>query len=298
MKTNKKQVFIKSIVISFCAIITFIVADWCLTASDRYQVFPVNPKDTFGKRGVLFGEIDETKKSVIIMGCSFGFGVDLKDGQTLPDKIQTMTGRKTLNLAYPAHGIQHVLYKIKNFDEFNNEVENAEYVIYIFITDHLRRLYLNYFDKYAQYKYLRYIKKNNTLIENNFSVVPLDYFKTTTIARRSNDFFYTLKSDDEKFDFLKMHILESQKELKKKNPNCKFVTIVYNTSVTSERMGVANFHTDRWTELEDEGIIVINFDTAKYDFLNEDKYIAQDELHPSEAAWDRLMPTIIRRLKL
>ena len=295
---NKLRLLRNILLIIISGVVLFILSDWMLTASDRYRVYPVDMNDTLGTRGVYIGGIDNTKPSVIVMGCSFAFGVDLKDFETLPDKIQKFTGRKTLNFAFPAHSIQHVLYKIQKFDEFEYEVKNADYVIYVFISDHLRRMYLNYFDKYAQAKYLKYRKRKNTFEHDNFSVTLLDYFKTTTIARRSNDFFYTLKSDNEKFELFKQYIKECKKSLYEKNPNCKFVLIVYNSTESSKRMGITPFHTNRWKEIEDEGIIVINFDTSKYDFLNDDEYIASDELHPSEKAWDRLVPVIARQLNL
>ena len=109
---NKLRLLRNILLIIISGVVLFILSDWMLTASDRYRVYPVDMNDTLGTRGVYIGGIDNTKPSVIVMGCSFAFGVDLKDFETLPDKIQKFTGRKTLNFAFPAHSIQHVLYKI------------------------------------------------------------------------------------------------------------------------------------------------------------------------------------------
>lgn len=298
MNILKASFYLLFLIIFF--VLFFIFADWIIAASDRYRVFPVDIKDAFGKRGVPQEGtiINPKKKSLIVIGCSFAFGVDLRDEDTLAYRLQQYTHRKTYNYGYPAHGIQHVLYKIQKSDDFAYDVKDAEYVIYVFFSDHLRRLHLNFFDKYAQHKYLKYKKQGISLKEEPFHVIPIDYFKITTIGKRSTDFFSALKNDEENFNLFKLYLLECKKSLYEKNPNCKFVILVYNSNEILKRLGLKQFHTNRWKELEDEGFIIINFDTNEFDYLNTDDFIASDEIHPSAAVWKKLVPVISDKLGL
>lgn len=242
--------------------------------------------------------VDKKKKPVIFMGCSFIYGLPLFGNETLPYKVAEYAKRKVLNLGYPMEGIQHVLYKIQKAEDFNENIKDAEYVIYLFMTDHLRRMYCNYFSIGEKMRYLQYKKtKNGLKLINPDKVSFLDYIKTTYTAKKFNNLMFSLKSDNEKFDLLKLYLEECKKSIESKNPNCKMVVIVYNSS-KSDIHNIFPFRTDRWKELEDEGFIVINFDTEEYDYLAEKEYVAEDHAHPSAKAWATLAPIIAKKLNL
>ena len=137
------------------------------------------------------------------------------------------------------------------------------------------RLYVD-FNQYLRYKLLEKNGKKHLYapFPPNQKISALDILKATQLARNLNEFSFYLKKDDEKFDFLKIHLIEAKKQLKKDHPNTKFVVIVYNDKrhvLDSKQDGYLYTHSDkwkkRWTELEGEGIQVINFDTKEYKFL-------------------------------
>ena len=265
--------------------------------------YPFSHMDLIDRKNLSYKIInslpaDKNKKPVIFMGCSFVYGIPLFENQTLPYKIAEITKRKVLNLAYPMEGIQHVLYKIQTADDFKENIKDAEYVIYLFMTDHLRRMYCNYFSLGDKSKYLKYKKTKNGLELVNPDVVYFsDRIKNTYFTKRFSNFMYSIKSNNEKFDLLKLYLEECKKSIESKNPNCKMVVIVYN-SKKSYIENIFPFHTDRWKELEDEGFTVINLDTEEYDYLAEREYVAEDNLHPSAKAWATLAPIIAKKLDL
>ncbi len=244
---------------------------------------------------------DKSKASIITVGCSFTFGDEIEVDETFAYKLQKYTMRKTYNLGYSATGVQHILYQLQYSKFFNTKdmiYPPPKYFIYLFISDHMRRMYVNYYTIYeTPIKYLRYQKdKNNKLSINHWDrIEPLDYIKITALARIINHFIYGLKSDDELFDFLKLHLVEIKKIIDSKYDNVKFAVIVYNPEVNLDYI-MRPTRTERWSELEEEGIQVIRFDKKEYDFLNNEEF--KSGLHPNGKAWDVLVPEIIKQLNL
>ena len=190
------------------------------------------------------------------------------------------------------------MYKIQYSPLFNQKDLNPQYVIYLFITEHLRRMYSDYRLYTDVNKYLKYTKRGNhlLLLDNPLQIKWTDYIKITALGRVYNDYILKKSTDDVKFDLLKLYLTECKRSLNNKFKDTKFVIIVYNSNKNSEAVGLIPFHTDRWKELEDLGFIVINWDNKKYDFLNDDDYISG--IHPSGKVWDRLTPEIIEKLNI
>ncbi len=245
---------------------------------------------------------DKSKGSIVTMGCSFTHGDSIQENETLAYKLQKITNRKTYNRGFSGTGIQHVLLQLQTLDFLNDEDRKVsplpEYFIYVFISDHMRRLYIDYFDLNGNRKYIKYKKDiNNKLILNHWDKIEFgDYIKVTFLAKKFNDLIYRLKSNDELFDFFKLHLIESKKIIDKKYNNAKFVVIVYNPELDTHSF--RPFRTERWNELEAEGIQVIRFDKKEYDFLANEEFIASDNVHPGRKAWDVLVPEIIKQLNL
>ena len=140
-------------------LVIFIAFDWGLTAYNDYKPLPVDINFALAPtyRFSSYLPYDDTKRPIITMGCSFVFGEAIGEEDTLSYKLQQITNRKTYNYGTSAHGIQHVLYKLQNSSIFTPEL-NPEYIVYVFIGDHLKRMYTNYFRVYDRAKYLAYKK--------------------------------------------------------------------------------------------------------------------------------------------
>lgn len=105
--------------------------------------------------------------------------------------------------------------------------------------------------------------------------------------------------DDEKsynanFDMLKKHLAEANNEIKKLYPNAKFVVIKYPQTPPEKVWFMQN---SRWKELEDEGITVIDAEKLTSVNLSDKQYLLFDN-HPSEAAWDLIVPKLSQKLKI
>ena len=297
----KKLLFI--IFINFLFFVFIIIFfDWIFLASENYKVGNIPQEWTLGITNRFENNIPykKNKSTILTIGDSFIIGSNIEDNDTLSYKLQKLTGHKTYNYGMAGQGIQHVLYKLQNSPILDKIFENKqpEYIIYVFISDHIRRMYCNYLVPRDKVKYLKYMKVNS----NELALIPddiriSDYLKITHIAKRFNNFMYQLKNENDNFDFFKLYMKEIKKVMDKKYSQSKFVVIIYNANIVDTH-GVKNFHTERWNELEEMGFIVINFDTEEYNYLIQNEYRASDRFHPSGKAWDKLAPIIIERLKL
>lgn len=238
---------------------------------------------------------DKSKKPVIFVGCSFVYGFFIDEKDTLSYKIQQKTGRKTYNRGYIATGIQHVLYNLKYSDFYKKHSDlNPEYFVYVFIPDHIRRMYINYFSYSSNDKFFKYEQKGDDVEPMDLKIRFSDYVKKTHIAKSLNYNDFAKKSNDETFDFLKLHLKKFEKEVHEKYPNSKIAIIIYNDKIDNH--GQKIFSTNRWNELEKMGFVVLNFNDYDLDFLNGEEYRANK--HPNGKAWDSVVPIIISKLKL
>lgn len=235
------------------------------------------------------------KKPIIIFGCSFAYGSGLSDNQTFGYKLSHFSKRPVYNRAFSGWGIQHMLYQIRK-DSFYKEVREPEYVIYVFIDDHIRRMYLDIFDPSHKSIYLRYKEKKGKLIERKplfpflwcfYSVNQYQLVKACKI----ND---KIENEDKNFNFMKKMLLESKREIDKKYPKEKFIIIKYGTHMEEPSWYIK---TDRWKELEKEGFIVLDTNELTRKDLSSKKYCLEDN-HPNEKAWDLIVPKLVEKLKL
>ncbi|MBR1616861.1 hypothetical protein IJ670_01785 [bacterium] len=293
--------------------LVFIILDWLLLAQMNYK--GIEPPSTKWALTV-FDRFEqplpyiENKKPIAILGCSFAYGTDINQQDTLAYKLQAMTGRKVYNYSTPAQGLQYVLYKIQHSSFFDKSSPSMDYVIYVFMEDHTRRMYKTFRVFEDKYEYLKYLpdKSNKefplkTNVKDKIGLI--DYIRETQVIKRIEEMFVWLIPDSKKFDFLKLHLLCANKILKKKHPTTQMVVIVCNSKAYlknhKENSFLKPFRTSRWHELEKEGIKVINFDTPQYDFLSQPEYNTKSDTyssHPSGLTWDVVAPVVIKELKL
>lgn len=112
------------------------------------------------------------------------------------------------------------------------------------------------------------IKRNNTTKENRYNNFVL-----------ANEIF-----------------IQSKKILKEKYPEAKFVILRYETVEDDKDNLELPF---MWDVLEKEGFIIINSSDLvgrKFNYFSQDT--TEDNYHPSEYAWDLLIPDLIKTLKI
>ncbi len=233
---------------------------------------------------------------IVTIGCSFVYGTGLLDEDTFAARLQRYTHRKVYNRGMYRWGVQHVLYQLTN-DEFFTKIRPPEYIIYVFIDDHIRRMHINFFDKEFSDKYLQYEKYNGALIQKNPNVELLDYLKVTLLYKIVQNEIIKRNNPDDEFDLLKLYLLESKKQVNRlyKNKGTKFVIIKY---PNVDLHGYKHFETNRWKELEKQGFIIIDFDDKIKKTLVKPEYLVEDGMHPSEKAWDLVIPLIVNKLSI
>lgn len=247
-----------------------------------------------------------TKAPLLIFGCSYAYGFLLNDNQTIHYKLSNLTKRNVFNFALCACGIQHMLYIInQNFfhilNNFNiTSYPPPEYAIFVYIPSHLKRLQSDIFPGIESIKgiNLKYNIKNNKLVLEDY---PSNFLYKTFLVK-----FLHLMSDRKKelntvkykydsFMLANEIFLECKRLLENQFPDIKFVILNYQTEGDESNLEL-NFMFD---VLKKEGFIVINSSdliNRKFEFNSSDT--VKDGYHPSEYAWDILLPALSKKLNL
>ena len=248
-------------------------------------------------RGDIIEE-KNTKRPIIIFGCSFAYGTQLEEKATFAYKIAKLTKRNVFNRAIQCCGIQHMYYLLTHSKFYDTLPKNPEYVIFVYISSQLTRLHNYIFPSemlvngpYLQYKIENHklkIKKEIPFIYKSFLVKKL----LAKIDEKNS--IYTQQTQDRIDNMVRKLFVESKNLLQEKYPDIKFVILKYN----SETSGIKTFENPKlWEKLKDDGFIIINSDdiTGKF-YMRADT--TEDNIHPNEAAWDLLVPKFVEKLNL
>ena len=325
---NKKH--IKLIIINFLLVIGLLLtAEFCLykvAVKEYYSFYKVisklippptfieNYKARFQPQTIQYLETtkdlefrpmeinpNHTKKPILLFGCSFTHGgVFLNNQQTVSHKLSKLTERNVYNLAMCGCGMQHMLYIIQNrLGQYLSKDITPEYAIYFYIPNHIQRLRATIFPGvFYNGTVLHYNMKNDTLeqekrlnsfIYKTFLVKSFLYNKDR--KREAN------KQQDmqDNFENALAILKQTKKELETRYPNIKFVIVRYQLE-DDDTFREAPYMLER---LEKEGFTIINSEDLigrKFKFHSEDTNV--DEYHPSEKAWDTLLPPLIKKLKM
>ena len=239
-------------------------------------------------------------KSIIFFGCSYTFGAQLSDEQTLSNKLAKKLNINVYNFGICASGIQHMLSLLQNNNFYNLIKEEPKYAIYTIIPDHFGRLQKYIFPSPMMENgiNLQYELKNSKLKKR---YIPLNLFSKSFLVRsiyyqidtKRNDFEPNIKEQN---NLLAYYIFtESFKILKKKYPNIKFIILRYETE---EDLAEEYENEKIWEDLKKQGIIIINSSDLigrKFKYASEDT--CEDKYHPSEKAWDLLIDKLTEELQ-
>lgn len=235
--------------------------------------------------------LEYKKKPILIYGCSVAYGFALSDEESFGNQLSKLTKRPVYNFGMSAKGLQHAYYLIKNDETISPE---PEYVFYVFINDHLRRMFVNC-NRIDNTKYLTYRVKNGELVENpQGSLADKSYL----VGGVQNICYYSLKNVFKKqiFDLAKTYLISMKNEIKVKYPNAKFVLINYDNSYYSE------LTPERVSELEKAGIEVIILNDEFQDKLKMDSYknpVQKDIFrHPNAKAWNLVVKYLAEKYDL
>lgn len=249
---------------------------------------------------------EEPKSSIILFGCSFVEGSFLEYNETFGYKLSKKLHRTVYNRGFSGFGIPQMLWQAR-YNNFYKKIDTEpQYVIYVYIFDHLRRIYES---KYGHINvYLGYELKTNKngthLIEKNPLLLQLNRFYITRYTMQNFIFpkYLSKKNDDKNFDLIKLHFIETRKELQKKYPNIKFIIIKhpFGQKYSSPKDLYSldySYTTPRWKELEDEGFIVYDLKDRMNVDITDDEYTFPDG-HPNSKAWDIIIDKMTKDLNI
>ena len=233
------------------------------------------------------------KKPILFLGCSNAYGQFLEEEETLSYKISKKAKRPVYNWAYPAWGIQHAYYIIQNMPKIQPE---PEYVFYVFINDHLRRMYMNCFiEDYAEN--LQYKLKDGKLekIDNRSNIFDNSYF----LVNLKKLFIYFYKKSENSQNLFLNYVYQLNDEVKTLYPHSKFVILVFEHN-NKKKKGKLQYKL--MEELQKNRInVVFSSKITDVDF-SEDKYRLPKEKdsfrHPNALTWDIVSDALIKEFDL
>lgn len=290
-------------------------------AAESLKIYPPisyidNYRSNYSPQSYIFQKINKNKfnyfrnniynknynnESIIFFGCSYTFGAQLSDEQTLSNKLAKKLNINVYNFGICASGIQHMLSLLQNNNFYNLIKEEPKYAIYTIIPDHFGRLQKYIFPSPMMTNgiNLQYELKNSKLKKR---YIPLNLFSKSFLVKsiyyqidtKRNDFEPNIKEQN---NLLAYYIFtESFQILKKKYPNIKFIILRYET----ENDYAEEYENNKiWENLQKQGIIIINSSDLigrKFKYASEDT--CEDQYHPSEKAWDLLVPKLIEQIEL
>lgn len=230
------------------------------------------------------------KRPLILAGCSYAYGQGLEENKTLGHKLSELTKRPVYNYSLPGKGLQNTLYMLQN-KMFSPEIEDPEYVIYVFMQDQIRRMYstvcLHDYNGYPEYK----LTKDGTLKLTKDYYPIYKQFYTYYFFNNINYIYFYGKAMKHHSKMVTAYFRAINEEIKKQYPNTKFAILMYDD-------GSNNYGLDL-SALENDGMQIIHTDELSDVILSKDEYhIAKNDFHPNEKAWDALLPKLIEKLSL
>lgn len=224
-------------------------------------------------------------KPIVIFGCSYAYGYDLKDEQSLGYKLSEYTKRPVYNRAFNGFGIQHMLYQLER-EDFYKEVPQPEYVIFVYINGHISRCYSKKRDWFIN-EYLSYEKKNNRLIRWHKFYAPIfNLYSVNSVYNSVINTFFMFNIPIT--DFARQHFIQSKEMVDKHWKGTKFVVINYDDNNEKEI-----------NELEKYGIKIIHVNHLAPQVNPQQKtFIVRENVHATEATWSLLVPKICKELNL
>lgn len=263
---------------------------------NQYRLEPQFFPDISRNYGRLPEGLEYPSKPIVLFGCSYTYGYNLEQEETLQYKLAKITKRPVYNQAFTGWGPQHMLYQTE-LDSFYEKIPEPEYVIYTLIDDHVRRAYLMSFCA-ANFLHetinLRYKEKNGKLVEIKNTNPLLRFIRRLYLTNEINQLFvkhYISKEENQEkcYDFLFKHIRQSKENMEKRWESTKYVVLIYNTGKIKETKFLKQ-------KLEKEKFIVLDTHQLTTERLFERKYM-QINYHPTEDAWDLLTPLIVEQLE-
>ena len=268
----------------------------------KISEYTANLKDFFnGSNNIYMGRKPDgleykNKTPIVVFGCSFAYGQYLNFNQTFSYKLAHILKRPVYNRAISGGGFQFMYFQVVDFGNkhFFNDIPNTDTAIYILVDDHYKRLMRNYFYVLSPWPLMTYSYKNGKFKINNNRFI--NFFKSIYISKYLNLVYTDNYINNPKHSEILTDMIVRYFELTKEkleehyNKPINFYIILYESWDISYKELLIK-------KLKNKGFIVITTSELTNEDLNSPKYMMQDNLHPTEAAWDLLTPLIAQKIK-
>ena len=265
--------------------------------TQKYAPVKIAAQEYDNFRPIKYG--NKNKPSILFFGCSYMYGSLNEDNETLPYFVSERTGRTTVNRGVPGGCIYNMFHDLngKKFYEDIKDVPKIDYIIYLWINDHLNRIANPYtstvaYDNYPYYEVKSdWIYKDGKLIE-----IPVKKWKLPFYALYCTKAWHYLYAQNFAFEDrnekMLRYFIVARDICKDKFPKAKFVVIEYKDGSFS------NMQPELKNELMKNNIQVLNAEDLAGHELESDKWRASDKEHPNSKAFSDVADGLIKQLKL
>ncbi len=235
------------------------------------------------------------KPPIVIFGCSFVQGQFLNYYQTVSYKLANILKRPVYNRGIAGKGIQHMYWQSVS-QSFYNDVPPADDVIYIFIDDHYRRLYLFFLDILDLHLNGHFSVKNNNIIpdnEKNYlgNLIKSSYTFKLLNSKYVNFYINNPKNAEKITDDVLTYFIKTRENLESHwHKKINFTVIIFDSYIKYGDLLIK--------KLKDNNFKVIEIKELTQEDLTQKEYVSEKTNHPTEKCWDLLAPLIAEKLNL
>ena len=223
----------------------------------------------------------------LLLGCSFAYGFGLDDGETFGANLSKISKHPVYNYGFEWYfGLANMLW-LSRQENFYKEVPNPENVIYVLMSDHLRRMNIKTGDEVYPFPFLHYSLKNGKL-----ELDKRNFWQNSQIYRKYDCYQALISPNNKSLSLMNEFFIETKQEFDKHWKNYKFIILVYEQNEDDKKL----FAQNDWKYLQNNGFVVISISDLIGRVMDEETDIIPDDGHPSAAAWKALTPAFVRKI--
>ncbi|MBQ8886394.1 MAG: hypothetical protein IJY61_01670 [Candidatus Gastranaerophilales bacterium] len=257
----------------------------------------------------LVGE-EYTKRPILLLGDSYTYGLGLEKEQTFGYKLSHKTKRPVHNWGFSTEGVEYALFLLnekQNIDLFKNNF--PEFIIFTYTYPQPERVLL----KHRFYRWY-YLRKFFDLNNQHYS----EFDRLYSVLTIRNHLYYNYLISENTEEKVLSHIqdifIELAKIIKLKFKDAKFIILIYSdTKENIIKKGLYHSNMDidflemiHWKKLKKENkeniFSVVSTEELIGRKMNKIEDIIENEktitIHPSEKAWDEIVPKLIKKYKM
>lgn len=257
---------------------------------ENYQRFCGEERKFFNK-----DKYSKNGKPIYIIGCSYTYGHGLKKEETFSYQLSELLKRPVYNFSLCADDGISGIYKIKEYLDQNVDEPHPEYVIYVYMYDHVTR----------------YLERRivSDFYEQLFSVTPIEkIFLKTNIGRyllfnlKKQSYLKGYPNSHNVDQFLKKILLNMNTKLNEFLPETKQIYLIYNEYIPDHhyphkiKFVVDMMNSEIWDEINKETNVTVVRSSDLMGFYFDKNYKLKEEIcdwHPNARVWAELTPKFI-----